>query len=166
VVYFKRHLGNIILIVFMISLISKPSDAHANGENDISVSLRIQNQEIEVGKLPKLTVKIKNVSEIKIKVLNIEGRPDLQDTYCESIFLKNGNHFKYMTAISDPGPVGDRDFVKLSPGEELSINLANPNIDPNDLKPGKYEVYVIFRPDPYSFAKKYRSQKVGFIVKK
>ena len=162
--YFK--ISMVLLRSLLAVMISTPIQAYANGMDSLSVSLKVTHSVVKSGELPKLELKIENISDKEVRILNISGRVDLQDTYCEAIFLKDGNSFNYNVAISDPGSVRDQDFVILSSGKELVIDLAKPNIDPASLLPGKYGVYVVYRPNPEKYSDAYRTQVVDFVVTK
>ena len=142
---------------------------HVNGEKPLKLLLRINKPVIKYGKFPKLELIITNESKKKIKILDITNRPDLQDNYGSVVFYKGGSSFSFnTTTISDPGAIGDNDFIELSPNENIRIILSDPPHDPRELRPGKYEVNFGYHSNPNvdNYADYYESQRVGFTVKK
>jgi len=142
---------------------------NSNPEKPLHITLSVKKSVIKFGEFPKLELIITNVSNKRIKILDLRNRPDLQDNYGKVVFFRDGSKYQFRTStISDPGPVGDGDFIELSPNENIHILLSDPPYDPKELRPGKYEVNFVYHSNPIenTYSNSYQTKKVGFLVDK
>src|SRR3954467_11941159 len=66
---------------------------------------------IRMGTVPHFRLTIANVSDHAMRVIDAGRRVDLQHTYYKLVITKNAKSVNIPRAISDPGPVSDRDRV-------------------------------------------------------
>ena len=160
-----------ILVAMFIGIL--PSHAYAftrmNGEKPLHITLSVKKTVIRYGEFPRLELIVANVSNKKIKILDLRNRPDLQDNYGKVVYFKDGRRYHFRTAaISDPGAIGDDDFIELSPNENVHMKLSDPPYDPKELRPGKYEVNLVYHSNPIedTYSNSYQTKKVEFLVDK
>ena len=125
-------------------------------QRPLLLSLEVVQQEVKAGTTPAFRLTLKNTSGQAQRVLDIRGRPDLQHTYYELRVRQAGKPVALPVAISDPGPVTDKDFLSLPPGGTQTFHLTNFPMQLDRLAPGTYTASVLFWQDPY------RSQKTSF----
>ena len=96
-----------------------------------------------------------------------DRRHDLQHTYYDLKVTRDGKPVDLPRAISDPGLIGDDDFVSLLPGGSVTFVLSNFPQPLEELPPGSYQASVRFWQDPYqSRETSYNSPEVTFTVRK
>ena len=117
-------------------------------QKSLSLSLEVVRAEIRAGTVPQFRLKIKNISRIAQKVLDIPNRHDLQHSFCELDVFKDGKLVLVPSAFSDFGEIEEKDFVTLQPGESVTFTLSRFADAWNELPPGKYRAYVHFYPNP------------------
>jgi hypothetical protein len=133
----------------------------------LSLSLEVAEQEIKAGTIPTFRLTVKNASREPQKVLDIRERRDLQDTYYDLEITTDGKPVKLPRAISDPGPIANRDFLALPPQESITFVLKDFPVDLKELPPGSYQASVRFWQDPYQSSRtSYRSREATFTVLK
>jgi hypothetical protein len=160
-----------ILVAIFIGIL--PSHTYAfkytNEEKPLHITLKVKKAVIKYGEFPTLELFVANASNKKIKILDLRNRPDLQDNYGKVVFFRDGRRFQFRTAaISDPGPIGEGDFIELSPNENVHIILSDPPYNPKELRPGKYEVNFVYHSNPIegTYSNYYQTNKVEFVVDK
>jgi|SRR4051812_34417539 hypothetical protein len=120
---------------------------------------------IRAGTVPHFRLTITNVSDHAMRVIDAERRVDLQHTYYKLVVTKDGKPVDIPRAISDPGPVSDKDWAEIPSGGMKNFVLSNFPDQFETLPPGKYEAYVHFWRDPYqSHDTAYKSPMAKFTV--
>ena len=151
-----------ITIALLLMLVSCSDAAH-----ELALSLIPVESAIHTGSAPHFHLTLTNVSDHVMRVLDAERRVDLQHTYYELIVTKDGKPVHVPTAISDPGPVSDKDWVEIPPGGTKVFLLSDFPERFETLPPGTYEAYVDFWRDPYqSHDTAYKSPMAKFTVTK
>jgi hypothetical protein len=140
----------VLVFVVLTSPLLHPQGRAAVIEKSLSLSLEIVRAEIPAGTVPQFRLKIKNISGIAQKVLDIPNRHDLQNSFCELDVFKDGKLVLVPSAISDFGEIEDKDFVALQPGERVTFTLSRFAEAWSELPPGKYRAYVHFHPNPHA----------------
>jgi hypothetical protein len=84
-------------------------------------------------------------------------RPDLQDTNCDLQVSAEDKLVNLPRAISDPGPITDKDFHMLKPAKSVTLQLSRFALALEKLPPGEYSARVRFWQDPR------RSSKTGIL---
>jgi hypothetical protein len=150
--YRKRQfvLPRFAVLVFVVLMSPLP---HSQGQaaviqKSLSLSLEVVRAEIPAGTVPQFRLKIRNISGIAQKVLDIPNRHDLQHSFCELDVFKDGKLVLVPSAFSDFGEIEDKDFISLQPGESVTFTLSRFADAWNELPPGKYRAYVHFYPNP------------------
>jgi len=142
------------------------SCSHA-AQHELALGLVPVEPVIRVGTAPHFRLTITNVSDHVMRVLDAERRVDLQHTYYKLVVTKDGKRVEVPRAISDPGPVSDKDWVEIPPSRSKVFLLTDFPERFEILPPGVYEAYVDFLRDPYqSHDKAYWSPTVKFTVTK
>jgi hypothetical protein len=141
--------------------------AMARQDKPLSLSLEVVDKEIKSGTTPQFRLTVTNTSNEEEKVLDIRGRSDLQHTYYDLEVTKDGKSVDLPRAISDPGPISDREFLSLAPGASVTFVLSSFPMSLNALPPGNYQASVRFWQNPYrSHQTAYNSPDVTFAVEK
>lgn len=162
-----RKSGIIIAGLMLVSALVASGETKTKPKRHFSLSLQAVNKQIPIGTRPKLRLTLKNVSGHTRRVLNAATRPDLQHTYYELVVTQKGKAVELPVAISDPGPISDADYVKISPGATKVFTLSSFPIALEKLQPGNYRAYVLFWQNPYqSHTTRYKSQEATFSVRK
>jgi hypothetical protein len=144
-----------------------PVTGQPSGTNDLVLSLDAIEPVIAAGSVPRVRLTLTNVSDHVCRVLDVERRGDLRDTYCNLVVLKDGKPVDVPRAISDPGPVSDTDWLAILPKGTKTIVLTRFPDQFEALPPGVYEAYVDFWRDPYqSHDTAYKSPWARFTVTK
>jgi hypothetical protein len=160
-----RRFGVLVFVV-LTSLLPHPQGQAAVIQKSLSLSLEIVRAEIRAGEVPQFRLKIKNISGIAQKVLDIPNRHDLQHSFCELDVFKDGKLVLVPSAFSDPGDIEDKDFVSLQPGESVTFTLSRFAEAWSELPPGRYKAYVHFHPNPEAFYSPILvSPRVQFVVR-
>jgi hypothetical protein len=143
------------------------ADDKDKSKGPLSLSLEAVTKTVKKGTVPKFRLTIRNDGTAPEKILDIRGRPDLQDNYYDLEVLQDGKVVRLARAISDPGPIapGDRDFVTLKPGQKVTFPLERFATAYQRLPPGKYKARVKFWP-PFEHSKKQHSPEAEFTVVK
>ena len=145
-----------VVLVSGIPLVSAQEADKPDPERPLLLSLQVVQQEVKAGTTPAFRLTLKNTSGQAQRVLDIRDRPDLQHTYYELRVTQGGKPVNLPVAVSDPGPVTDKDFLSLAPGRSLTFQLTSFPMPLDRLAPGTYTASVLFWQDPY------RSQKTSF----
>jgi hypothetical protein len=133
----------------------------------IALFLEVVEPEVKAGVAPRFRLMLKNTSEVAQKVLDIRERHDLQHTYYDLNVTKDGKPVSLPRAISDPGPVSEKDFLSLPPGGSVAFVLSSFPVSFKDLRPGDYQASVRFWQHPHESHKTaYDSPEVTFTVPK
>ena len=131
-----------------------PKAADKVRERPISISLEAVDKAIKKGTVPKFRLTIRNEGTAPERVIDLRSRrSDLQDTYYRLAITQDGKAVSLPRAISDPGPISDRDFLTVKPGEKVTFELTRFAIALEKLPPGKYEVRVRLWQDPRQSSK-------------
>jgi hypothetical protein len=132
----------------------------------LALTLEAVEREVTAGTTPRFRLTVTNASNVAQKVLDIREREDLQHTYYDLEVTRDGKPVRLPRAISDPGPVTDKDFLSLAPGGSVTFALERFPVALKDLPPGTYQASVGFWQDPYQSHKtSYRSPEVTFVVR-
>ncbi len=85
-------------------------------------------------------------------VLKFGERPDLRDNYARLIVTQGGRPVEVPIAISDPGPTGDKDYIRLDPGQSLMFEHRGDPYALSELPSGSYlatvKLYADWRSEP------------------
>ena len=83
------------------------------------------------------------------------------------VVLNDGKPVDVPTAISDPSPVSDTDWLEIPPGSAKTFVFSDFPERLEALPPGLFEAYVDFWRDPYqSHTTAYPSPRARFTVTK
>lgn len=159
---FKIIVAGLMLVLAVVTA----GEIKAKPKRDFLLSLQAINKQIPVGTRPKFRLTLKNVSQHTRRALNVAARPDLQHSYYELVVTQNGKRVELPVAISDPGPISDDDYIKISPGARKVFILSSFPLMLEKLQPGDYKAYVLFQQNPYNHATLYKSQEAMFSVHK
>jgi hypothetical protein len=123
----------------------------------IRLALEAVPKTIKAGEVPKFELTIRNQGDAAEDVIDLTAgrRADLQDTYYDVNITQDGKAVEVPRAISDPGPIGEKDCLKLKPGDKATFELTRFAAALDRLPPGKYQARVRFwqRPDqPFTSA--------------
>jgi hypothetical protein len=120
-------------------------------QRPIRLSLEAAAKTVKVGEVPRFTLTIHNEGDGPQRVIDLRGgrRADLQDSYYELEVTRGGRAVDIPRAISDPGPLGEGDFLELKPGERVTFELTQFAAALGGLNPGAYQARVRFWQDPY-----------------
>lgn len=157
-----KMLACLILVAFLIGL---PADrATANGHTQIiDMKLTVSWREDADPRIPYFNIKITNVSDMSMRVLDIRERPDFVDLYCDVVIVPLDMDFEIERAIADPNVINEADYVELAPGESLEFKSILLPIDYQTLIPGKYKAHAVYRIDPVNRPKEiFRSDEIVF----
>ena len=102
-------------------------DDKGQTKRTISLSLVAVEGAVKRGALPKFRLTIRNTGKQPERVLDVRDgrRQDLQDTYYDLEVTDSEKVVDLPRAISDPGPISDKDFVALKPGEAVTVHLSD-----------------------------------------
>ena len=133
---------------------------------DFALSLEPLVSQIHTGTVPCFRLTLTNISDHTCRILNLDRRRmDLQDTYYDLVIWQDGKELWVPRAISDPGPISDRDWLKVAPGATRSFLLTNFPQNLQSLRAGNYEASIRFWRDPYtSHSNAYDSPKAKFTI--
>jgi hypothetical protein len=134
-------------------------DDKGQTKRTISLSPEAVEGAVKRGAVPKFRLTIRNTGKQPKQVLDVRDgrRRDLQHTYYDLEVTDGEKVVDLPRAISDPGPISDRDFVALKPGEAVTVHLSDFAPALERLPPGRYKARVRFWQDPY------KSRKTSFL---
>ena len=114
----------------------------------LSLKLESAKKSIPSGTAPLLRLTVENVGRADERIL--KPRRDLQDTYYDLVITdKQGKVLSLPRAISDPGPVGEADYLALKPGMKTTFEFSSCAVAVERLPPGKYQAQIRFWQEPY-----------------
>jgi hypothetical protein len=119
---------------------------------------------VPAGTVPSFRLTIRNDGKVAEKVLKLRG--DLQDTYFDLEVTRDGKPVDLPRAISDPGPISDKDFVTLPAGEKATYELTRFATAFEKLPAGEYKARVRFWRPSEGHEKSYLSPEAPFKVEK
>ena len=109
---------------------------------EVRVTLSPVQQTVRVSEAPRFTVKVEAISG-PLRVLNLIDRQDLKDNYARVTITRDGKEVEgLLSAISDPGPTDDSDYISLKSGESISFAHDGSPLALDHLAPGVYVVTV------------------------
>lgn len=161
---------SVIAILIALSCLWAAPGQHAlaeeSGSSSFSLLLRAANTRIKAGTVPSFTLTILNQSAKPEKILDISNgrRNDLQHTYYDLEILREGKRVDLPRAISDPGPISEKDFLVLHPDQKVTFDLRSFPILFEKLPPGNYTARVRFWQNPYDLATRSYSSEAEFTV--
>ena len=119
-------------------------------ERPIRLSLEASGKTVKVGEVPKFKLTIRNEGDAPERIIDLSGgrRADLQDTYYDLEVTQGGKAVDVPRAISDPGPLGEKDFLNLKAGEKVTFELTRFAAALGRLPPGAYRARVRLWQDP------------------
>jgi hypothetical protein len=135
-------------------------------DKPLALSLEVVEQEVKAGTAPRFRLTVKNTSAGAEKVLDIRDRHDLQDTYYDLEVTQDGKPVHVPRAISDPGPIDDKSFLPLPPGDSVTFVLSKFATALEELPPGSYQASVRFWRPGQDYESSYKSPEVTFSVRK
>ena len=141
-----------------------PVDRHT--WSAVSLQLSVTSPVITGKRNPQFSVRITNSSERSVKILDIEGRPDFQNEYCEIVVEQSGALVEILSAISDPGSLQHSAYVELHPGEQWEFILPNSPHALYLLPAGTYEAFLRLVSTPLESAHAIVSNRVKLEVPK
>ena len=105
---------------------------------EVRVVLSPLDQIVVAGEIPVFSVRIEAIGA-PAKVMRLDLRDDLRDNYARLAVTQAGKRVDYLPrAISDPGPVGAKDYVVLKPGQSLYLVHRGEPFGLSYLRPGRY----------------------------
>ena len=134
----------------------------------ISVTLTSEASTARRGEKPQFSVAVSNATDRPVRILDVRNgrRADLQDTYFELFVVQQRTTVGVPAAISDPGPLSEADFFELRPGARIEIPRISYTRALEQLRPGRYEAFVLFWRDPMDAATRCRSTSATFNVQR
>ena len=132
---------------------------------DFALGLQAVEPRIRAGTAPRFRLTLTNISEHTCRLVNA-ARVDLQHNYYNLVVTQSGTNIWVGRGISDPGPIGDTDWLAVPSHEGREFVLTNFPDAWDRLVPGDYEAYVDSCPDPHQShtACRYRSGIGRFTV--
>jgi hypothetical protein len=130
----------------------------------LTLELQAVKPAVPAGTVPGFRLTIRNEGKAAEKVLRL--RADLQDTYFDLEVTRDGKPVDLPRAISDPGPISDKDFVTLPVGEKVTYELTRFATAFEKLPPGEYKARVRFWRPSQGREKSYLSPEAPFKVEK
>jgi hypothetical protein len=126
------------------------ADAQEPPKRSIRLSLEAGGKPVKFGEVPKFKLTVRNEGDAPERIIDLSGgrRADLQDTYYGLEVTQGGKAVDLPRAISDPGPLGEKDFLNLKAGETVTFELTRFAAALGKLSPGKYRARVRFWQDP------------------
>ncbi len=133
---------------------TKKVDMAANNDSPktpLRLWLVASGEAVKHGGAPKFVLTIHNEGDAPERIIDLSGgrRADLQDTYYDLVVTRNGKEVDVRRAISDPGPVGENDFLTLQPGEKVAFELTRFAAGLAALPPGEYQARIRFWQNPH-----------------
>jgi hypothetical protein len=130
------------------------ADDKEPAEQPIRLSLEAATKTVKTGEVPKFKLTIRNEGNAPERIIDLSGgrRADLQDTYYDVEVTQGGKAVAIPRIISDPGPIGEKDFRKLKAGEKVTFELTRFVAVLGRLPPGAYQARVRFWQDPFQAA--------------
>jgi hypothetical protein len=117
----------------------------ANGA-DLVVTLSPPQQAIARGAQPRFSIAVSPTGAAQ-RVMRFGERTDLRHNYAQLIITQNGTRAEVPRFISDPGPVTERDYALLNPGDNMTFDHDGLPYDLRGLSPGIYSAVVRLRAD-------------------
>jgi hypothetical protein len=143
------------------------ADDNGQTKRVISLSLEAVDKTVKRGAIPKFRLTIRNTGRDRERVLDLRGgrRVHLQDTYFDLEVTAGEREVDLPRAITDPGPISDKDWVTLEPGEAVMLDLSHFAAALDTLPPGRYKARVRFWQNPGKSAKtSFASPPAEFVV--
>jgi hypothetical protein len=161
----------LIVAVLLAALVScthvTPVTERASATDDLVLLLDAIRPVTPLGATPSFRLTIHNVSGHACRILDADRRVDLRYTYYELVITKGGKRVALPSAISDPGPVSDSDWLEIPPGNAKTFIFTDFPERFETLPAGVYEAYVDFWRDPFqSHATAYLSPRAKFTIAK
>jgi hypothetical protein len=121
----------------------------------IRLSLEASGKTVKSGEVPKFKLTIRNEGDAPERIIDLSGgrRADLQDNYYDLEVTQGGKTVDIPRAISDPGPIVEKDYLSLKPGEKVTFELTRFAAALGKLPAGTYQARVRFWQDPFQSAK-------------
>lgn len=142
-----------ILLVAPFAFLGSPAPAQSTEQPKrlIRLSLEATNKTVRSGEVPKFELTIRNEGNSPQRILDLSDgrRSDLQDSYYSLEVRRGGRAVDIPRQISDPGPIGENDFLTLKPGETVTFELTRFAVVLERLLPGKYQARIRFWQDPF-----------------
>jgi len=101
-------------------------------------------QTIVAGERPIFSIRVEAVGA-SARVMRLDERDDLRVNYARLAVSREGRSVDLPRFISDPGPVGAKDYVLLDPGKSLSFLHRGEPYALSELRPGSYSAKVTLR---------------------
>jgi hypothetical protein len=174
----EKHLGNFdhpgkeamirafpVFMLFALPLQMAPACFQADDtppKRPLVLELEATSKSFAKGTVPTFKLKIKNEGKAVEKILKLRG--DLQDTYYDLEVTQNGKPVQVPRFISDPGLIGDSDYVTLKPGESVTFELKRFASAWESLPVGKFKAVVQFWPPGEPGEKKFASPEALFEI--
>lgn len=150
-----RHL----LVAFGISLYI--SSAYAG---DLQLTIKANPEVVDVGTQPALLVTFTNNSSKVTRVLDFPKRHDLYKSYLRVGVYLGASSANATSAISDPGPIADRDYITLQPGQSVQMNYDMNEYGVFLLPPGDYTFNVGYFDEFTDWDKPIATAKTTFTI--
>jgi hypothetical protein len=121
----------------------------------IRLLFKVARKTIKIGEVPRFKLTIRNEGDAPERIIDLSGgrRNDLQDTYYDLEVTQGGKAVDIPRGISDPGPIGEKDFLKLKAGEKVTFELTRFAAALGRLPAGEYQARIRFWQDPGQPAK-------------
>jgi hypothetical protein len=130
--------------------ITAMADDKELAKRPIRLGLEAASKTVKAGEVPKFKLTIRNAGNMPERIIDLSSgrRADLQDTYYDLVVTQMGKVVDIPRAISDPGPIGEKDFRNLKASEKVTFELSRFAAALEKLPPGKYKARVRFWQDP------------------
>ena len=122
-----RFLVRLVLLV-CICTISSWSPSYSENEptnSNCELHITVLNNAVHFGSRPKFVIKLSNKSSEVLKVLDLEKRKDLADAALDIRITSEKGEIRFKSAISDPGPITENDYVLVLPKSEISFTVSS-----------------------------------------
>ena len=113
---------------------------------EIEVTLAPLQQTVKRGETPRFAVTVKAIAAVP-RIMKFADRQDLRDNYAELIVTRGGKRIEVPRAISDPGPTGENDYLRLGPGKSVKFEHDGQPYMLSALASGTYSATVKLRTD-------------------
>lgn len=114
----------------------------------LALSIAVEPALTKAGASPAFVVSVVNRSTASIQLLDFTARPDLQPAYLPIRIMDGTRPADIPRYIADPGPIAQKDYRQILPGQTATFRIASIPFALNLLPPGSYTAVVEYR-DPF-----------------
>jgi hypothetical protein len=135
----SSHFGILVLAATLVT------STFAN-DAEFEVTLAPPEQIVKRGETLRFVVTVRAIASRR-RVLKFGERGDFRDNYAQLVVTRNGERVEVPRAISDPGPIGEADYVQLALGEAVEFEHRGQPYWLAALPSGTYSAIVKVRAD-------------------